>query len=288
VFGESLVTLPRGLFDHDGRRHATAVLRPVTGRLEIQLAEHEDLDASAVSELLASAISRIGGYRDITPEHTAALSRGDRDYAIMQLRRSLFGDNLDLVVTCANPSCREDADLRLQVADLAPEPASAAPEIIRADTALGLVLLREPTGADDEAVAGRPQAEASAMLWSRLILDLAGTGSVTENGWKELDASVRHNVALALADGQSGPSLAFTAPCPSCGAWMEIELDAPMLLAAELGVATERLFAEVHLLAYGYHWSQDEILSLPREHRWRYLELLRRQAEGRPLIGTLQ
>ena len=126
------------------------------------------------------------------------------------------------------------------------------------------------------------------MLWSRLVLDVAGEGPVTASGWNALDAPVRHTIALALADGQSGPSLAFTAPCPSCRAWMEVELDAAMLPASELGVATDRLVAEVHLLPYGYHWNQEEILSLPRDHRWRYLELLRRQAEGRPLLGTLQ
>ena len=62
---------------------------------------------------------------------------------------------------------------------------------------------------------------------------------------------------------------------------MEVELEPAALLQSELGVAVDRLFAEVHTLAYHYHWSEHEILSLPRARRHRYLELLGRQVATR-------
>ena len=77
----------------------------------------------------------------------------------------------------------------------------------------------------------------------------------------------------------------FTTWPSSCSAWFELELGPADLLAWELGLGSDRLFAEVHLLAFSYHWSEEAILALPRERRWRYLELLRRQGEGRPLLG---
>ena len=280
------VTLPRGLFDPAGGQHREAVLRPVTGHFEMRLAELRSAGPEAVDGLLAASLDRVGGYTEITSAHAAALSRGDRDFLLLQLRRGVFGDRLDLVVVCPNPACREAADLELRVSDLAPEPAAAALEMIHAETPAGPALLREPTGADDASVAGLSGAAASALLWSRLVLDLAGQGAVSPQAWSSLDSGVRYAFALALAEAQSGPVLNFVSPCPSCGALMEVELDAAVLLAAEMGSAAERMFAEVHLLAYHYHWSEDAILSLRRDRRWRYLELVRRQSAGQPLTGV--
>lgn len=273
--------LPRGLFDQNGERHREAVLAPLTGHFEARLAEAQDLDPAAVSELLATAFARIGAYDHVDTTHTAALSRGDRNFALLHMRRSLFGDRLSLIVACPNPSCRHEADLTLGVAELAAAPERAAPETIAVTTPAGSITLREPTGADDAAVHGLEHQSASATLWSRLILDFAGAGPISAEQWSELAAPTRNGIALALADGSTGPTLAFAAPCPSCRAWMEVELDPATLLAAELGVAVERLFAEVHTLAYFYHWSEHEILSLSRQRRWRYLELVQRQVSGK-------
>ena len=120
------VTLPRGLFDPAGGQHREAVLRPVTGHFEMRLAELRSAGPEAVDGLLAASLDRVGGYTEITSAHAAALSRGDRDFLLLQLRRGVFGDRLDLVVVCPNPACREAADLELRVSDLAPEPAAAA------------------------------------------------------------------------------------------------------------------------------------------------------------------
>lgn len=43
----------------------------------------------------------------------------------------------------------------------------------------------------------------------------------------------------------------------------------------------ERLYEEVHHLALHYHWSEAEILRLPRSKRLRYLGLLVRHFEQR-------
>lgn len=279
------IQLPRGLFDTRGQQHREVWLRPVTGHLEVQFASARRLDARTVSELLASAVERIGGYAPVTAAHTAMLSRGDRQLLLLQLRRGLLGDELQLVVTCPNPGCREEADLDVSLDDLAGGTDRSAPEVQTVQTPSGAVSLRPPTGLDDEAVEGLPRQQASALLWSRLVVDVDGNGPMTPEEWTGLDLGSRHAIALALADEDTGPTLAFAAPCPHCGAWMEVVLDPAALLATELGVAEDRLFAEVHTLAFFYHWGQDEILALPRSRRWRYLELLGRQVSGRPLLG---
>ncbi|HEU5072751.1 MAG TPA: hypothetical protein VFU02_01230, partial [Polyangiaceae bacterium] len=110
----TLITFPRGLFDQEGRRHQQALLSPITGHLEAHLTRSQRLDPDAVSELLSHAIERIGAYTEVEPSHAAALSRTDRTIALLHLHRGLFGDRLQLIVRCENPSCQEEADLTLQ------------------------------------------------------------------------------------------------------------------------------------------------------------------------------
>lgn len=275
----TLITFPRGLFDREGGRHQQALLSPITGHLEVHLAHAERLDPEAVSELLARALARIGSYNEVDASHTAALSRADRAFALLHLHRGLFGDRIALIVRCENPSCREEADLTLRVSELLPA-RTDVPETFVVETPAGPVVMREPTGADDAALQHLPKDVASAELWSRVILDFAGRGRLRPDEWTGLPEPVQSSIAVGLAEARNDPTLAFMVPCPSCRGWLEIELDPAELLAARLGVAADRLFAEVHTLAFAYHWSEHEILSLPRDRRWRYLELIARQLAG--------
>jgi len=237
-----------------------------------------------VHELLAACAERLGGYRDVTPEHAAALSRGDRQRLALALRALMTGDGIVLTLRCPNRGCGELADLELRVGDLLAEgggpPAAPEPEWWTVDTPDGVLRLRAPTGADDEVCAAVPggTAERAAVLWDRL-LD-AGDAPVT---WTALSPVTQQLLARALAEAGSLPDLLFVSACPACRALLELELDPFELLARELSLGADRLLAEVHCLAFHYGWSEDAVLSLPRPRRWRYLELLRRQLEGRPL-----
>jgi hypothetical protein len=58
--------------------------------------------------------------------------------------------------------------------------------------------------------------------------------------------------------------------CPECDRALVVEID-PFVLSEWRGSA---LFREVHALATHYHWSEREILDLPRERRSMYLGLI--------------
>lgn len=287
------VVLRRGLIDETGARHRRASIRPLTGREEEALAG-EPLDAHGASELLAACTARLGGYHDVTPELTSMLSRGDRSRLALAIRRLMSGDQLVLTVTCPAPGCRELADLELRVGDLLGDVGGPEPEDVEVATRDGLVRVRPPIGLDDEAVAqgagagsepGTPGSDArSAALWGRLVVDVGGRGPLGPGGWAALGEETRQHVARALAELDSTLDLAFVTSCPSCGAWMELELDPFELLSRELGLGAGRLLAEVHCLAFHYGWSEEAVLDLPRARRWAYLELLRNQLEGRPLV----
>ena len=65
--------------------------------------------------------------------------------------------------------------------------------------------------------------------------------------------------------------------CPECGAGAALYFDAQQFVLLELRDQAVFLYDDVHLLAREYHWSQAEILALPRSRRTRYAEMVRQE-----------
>ncbi|MBP8810342.1 MAG: hypothetical protein KBG48_22955 [Kofleriaceae bacterium] len=282
--GAFTVDLPHGLFDDGGGCHRVVELRPLAGREELLLAGARERGSRAVSALLATLIGRLGEFDEVDASLTAALTRGDRDVLLLSVRAALYGDRIGLIVRCANPACRAPADVDVFTHELVPAATAPPRPRIELATAAGTARVREPTGADDaalEEVAG-PVRERAARLWARLT-ELDGR-PLTAADWLALPAAARHAVAVGLAEHSRAPDLVLVARCPACRALLEVELEPFALLTRELKAGGDRLLAEVHALAFHYHWSEAEILALPRPRRWRYLELLARELDGRPLI----
>ena len=278
------VALARGRVDTGGARHRRARLRPPGGTVELELAQREPglprdrpADRRQADELLAACVQRIGGFRVVTEDHVAALSRGDRHRLALAVRTALLGDAVLLVVRCPDPDCATLADLPLRTADLLGEPGSAQPLALDVDTPAGRLTVRPPTGAD-ELVAG----DSDDLLWGQLVS--VGGVPLGAAGWRALDATSQRLVGAALSGLDVCADLAVVTACPRCGTWIEVELDPFDLLVRSLATHEQRLLAEVHCLAFHYGWSQADILALDRPRRLAYLELLGNQLEGRPLI----
>jgi hypothetical protein len=193
----------------------------------------------------------------------------------------MYGDLVPLVVRCANPVCRALSDVDIRISEVAPPREPPGSPWIACDTPSGAARVRAPTGADDDATAEGTRADRAARLWSRLVL-LDGR-ELDPDAWRALPAATRHAMALALAENGRAPELSYQSRCPTCAAGLEIAIEPFALLARELRAGGDRLYAEVHALAFHYHWSERDIFALPRGRRWRYLQLLARELEGRPL-----
>jgi hypothetical protein len=288
---EISVTLPHGLWDEGGACHRRATLRALSGREELMLGSSPELDPAAASALLATCLRRVGGYDRVDASLAAALTRDDRSFLALRLRAQLYGDRLSIIARCPSPRCGQQADMDLRISELAPEPADDAappPDAVSVDTPSGRATVRHPTGEDDAAVhaAAAPARERAALLWARLA-ELDGQ-PLSAAAWSALPGPTRGAVALALAEARRLPDLSFVARCPACRAWLELTIDPFALLARELATRTDRLMAEVHCFAFHYGWSEAEALALPRPRRWRYLELMRRELDGRPLLDAQQ
>jgi hypothetical protein len=233
-------------------------------------------DPAGLDDLLAGVLVRLGGYAPVPPEVVAGLTRPDRARLLLAMRASLAGDEIRLIASCPNPGCGEISEVVLSVADLlGPEPGTTEATIV--DTVNGRFRVRLPRGADDAAVAGLPDGARSSALWRRIAEpDPSGAAPATLGALAaalvELNESVR------------APDLAVVARCPECAAWIELDPDPADLLGRALLRNADRLLAEVHCLAFHYGWAQAEILALSRPRRHRYLDLLRRQLDGRPLV----
>ena len=78
------------------------------------------------------------------------------------------------------------------------------------------------------------------------------------------------------------PSLAhdLQGQCPECGAVVEVYFDPLQFSLCELRQEAAFLYEDVTLLARCYHWSEADILTLPRQRRLRYAELARIQTSA--------
>lgn len=297
------VALATGVLDRSGVRHRRARLRAVTGRDEALLAAQPDGPGPQdVDALLAATVERLGGYAQdqVSGDLVAHLTRGDRARLLLTLRVALAGTELRLATPCPNPDCPEVAEVVLPLTDVLAPPAGdgSAPDAVLVATGEGTFRVRLPRGSDDAAAAAADPPRRAAVLWARLVErvtpddgDDSGDGDeaapLPPADWERLERATRAALAAALADlreAAAEPDLAVVARCPACGAWLEIEADAADVLRRTTSTGPVRLLAEIHCLAFHYGWAEDAILDLPRARRHRYLDLLRRQVEGRPLL----
>lgn len=253
------IELPGGLW-HEGRRERRAQLRELNGGIELQAGERLALGGSwpdCVTDLLVASVGRLG---DAAPDRAliASLCVADRQWLLLHLLREWQGDALWLTSEC--PRCGARLDLGVQRSAIPMRPAGEGYPFARVRLAGREWRLRVPNGADQSAVAALPEDEARQRLAGRCLLDETAPGPLD-------DAALR---AIGDALEAVAPELAAAMQvcCPHCGLAHEVALD-PCAVGP---LAPDALLDDVHALASTYHWSEHDILALPRARRLRYLE----------------
>ncbi len=261
------VQLPVGLW-LNGARHREAVVCGLTGAEEETLgdAARWSSPAARVSALLAATVTQLGTLSPLTLDQARALTVLDRDILLLTLRQLLFGDRIQVTLSC--PHCTNKIDLDFCLSDLPiPERQDQAPQWPFVREGLE-IQCRLPNGGDQEAVARLAQAEperAAQMILERCI-ETAPPAQWRPSQWLELRGE------LAQRDPQLDNELGVH--CPECDHSFSAYFDIQDFLLRELAAARGQLYREVHTLAWYYHWSEAEILSLPFGKRRFYLDLL--------------
>jgi hypothetical protein len=158
---------------------------------------------------------------------------------------------VELACTCA---CGEQLELGLPLAEVATDP----PHVADAVEVAGRTV-RVPTGEHQHA------AESTTRGIVRLLV---GDDDLTDAELRAIDA------ALDAAD----PLVCFhvTACCPACGAAIRRDVDLEAIAHRHLAAAQQQLLDAIHRLASAYHWTEREVLALPRRRRAHYLARIER------------
>lgn len=268
------IALPGGLA-YDGVLHRTGILRELTGfveqsiRLETEAAETRP---AKVSRILGEALGSVGGQKaDRTT--AASLCVADRQYLMIRLAQMLEGDLFWLSAECRHCSAPFDID----VARSALPVQTAGPTFPYATAGVQgrQVKLRVPTGSDQESSCGLDGLQAVRSLLAACVVSIDPPTPVTAFV-ETLSAEDLDAVDAAFEEQSPAVCTKVITQCPECRMQQTVDLD-PYSVA---GASAQALYEEVHTLAYYYHWSEAEILELPRKRRHLYLRLID-QAHGR-------
>jgi len=271
--------LPNGYWE-GGALWREAHLRELNGSDHIFLLEQcrELLPAHWTTELLTRSVVKLGPH-DATRESIRSLTVGDREALLLQLRRLMLGDRLACVISC--PECQEKLDLEIDVESLL-QPAESAPVHEHELTVAGesgestTVRFRLPAGNDQETVAALALTDVEAaadLLLRRCVVSVSNNGEVMD----QVPASLQQSLVARMAELDSQAEINVLANCEACGGSFDLIFDAATFLLQELEAEFQRLYREIHVLAFHYHWSPADILNLSPRERRRFLELLDRE-----------
>lgn len=249
-------TIPGGWID----------LRPLTGHDERSVEGTGLFDALALIDRLNC--SRPGAAAG--PGEAESLSAPMRDRVLASIFTQNYGDAVSSSPLCRNCGKRYDLSFPLPRM-LEAYPMECPPDgIYRADDGSRF---RLPTGEDELAVFGLPPDAARKELLKRCMLE-GDAGPIVE---------------AAMEKAAPLLSQEIDAVCPECGVRQTVGFDMGAYLLKKLLNDKERLPGEVHTLALAYGWGHDEILSLTRSERRRYIGLIEasfREGRGPGRIGS--
>lgn len=289
-------TLPGGYLDERGTLHREAELAPLSGREEELLAGLADAAPAALAtEVLARCVRAIGGVRPVTPEVARRLLVGDRQFLLLRLRELSFGARVEGTLSCPWPQCAARVDLDFSTADVPVKRCQAVAPTYRVELPDGAevvdgeggihraVAFRLPNGDDQEVLAPLLAENPAAALTRLLERCVVGTEAPWEDPAElvaRLPARARLEVERAMEEHAPAVELEMELRCPECGRAFTAPFDLQDFFFGELRTSRDLLLRQVHYLAYHYHWSEREILKLPREKRLAYIGVLADEIEA--------
>jgi hypothetical protein len=295
--------LPGGYVDEQGRLHDEAQLSPLTGLDESVLASLGlgACAASIVTSVLARCVKRIGSCDRVDASLVRELLVADRDYLIIKLRRLTLGPRVDCVLRCPDLDCGKLMDLSLNLDELEFERSPVHQRYLNVQLSPGAAELesdfesefgldeparsiefRFPNGGDQEFCAPLFSIDKNAAvteLLSRCIRRIDNCRDVDRMKLSSLDHAERLELEETL--GQLAPrvEIELDASCPECEKPLDTSFDVLTFFLEELTSGRRNLEREVHFLAWHYHWSEHEILSMTQRKRRRYVALVQQEVD---------
>lgn len=291
---EKIYTLPGGWVDAGGAVHREVILVPLSGREEALLAESSRQgSASLVTRLLSRCVQRIGEISPVSEAFARGLIVADRLYLLLKLREVTFGPRVQATIACPWPDCGKKVDIDFSIHDIPVTPSEdkgpfyqmhlsseAAPNIDGEKQAE--VVFRLPTGEDQEVIGPllvRNEAQALNLLLARCIQSIGGLNVDNPELIDGLSPLARMQIEKQMLAAAPQVDLEMGAVCPECGREFSVPFDLQDFFFGEMRTSRDLLYREVHYLAYHYHWSEKEIMEMPKQRRRTYIEILADEIE---------
>ncbi|MEE1739336.1 hypothetical protein PUR49_22895 [Streptomyces sp. BE147] len=205
---------------------------------------------------------------------------GEREADLFALRRSLFGELMQVRIECG--TCDEAMEFDLDAGALGAR-GTVPDRPLRVAEDGWVVEFRLPTVADLAAAGatggaggspGSPSGARRRLLTGCTLRALRdGEPVAAEHLAELLPERVEQLIAEKAAEADPTAEVTLNVVCPECGAATVAELDISFYLWTELDNWARDLLLDVHLLATAYGWSEPEILALSPLRRRYYLEL---------------
>jgi hypothetical protein len=294
---QTSVRLPGGWWDPAGRLQRDAVLTTLTGRDEEQLSQlGRQETASLVTHVLSRCVRRLGDLSPVPAHVVRQLLVADRDYLLLRLRRATFGDRIRADLFCPWAECgmRMSVDFSIDelpvresvqkgpVHEMALSPAALAGSAGAGDLGGGEVAFRLPTGADQEELSGllaSDEARALTLLLARCVERLGDRTTPGVDAVAGLSGLARAEIEAEMLRVAPMVEREIETACAECHRAFVTPVDLRRFFFGELRTDNQMLYQEVHYLAYHYHWSEAEILAMPRTKRALYLDVLSGEIE---------
>jgi hypothetical protein len=284
--------LPGGYVDKAGIAHRRVELASLSGRDEEFLARSNGAEGSVlVTGILSRCAQFIGTISPVSSQIARDLLVADRQYLLLKLREATFGDRIQSTIRCPWPGCTNRVDVEFSTHDIPVKESQDKGPVYRMDLSYEAayagdqgkmyreITFRLPNGRDQEAImplADKDETEVSIALLARCIQRIGPLKHPGEELIGKLSSKAREEIEEAVAPHVD---LTMQALCPECGREFMHPFDLQGFFLGELRASRDLIYREVHYLAYHYHWSEREIMELPREKRREYIAVLAEEIE---------
>jgi hypothetical protein len=290
-----MASLPGGYIDGEGNVHHEVELTPLTGREEELLAGYSAQDlASRVTTVLQRCIRRIGTVSPVSRDLISSLLIADRQYLLLKLRELTHGRDIQASLNCPWPDCGQPIMVnfsmdKIPVVELVdPEPtytmelSAEAAFVTDSGESYRNVCFRLPNGSDQEVLIPillNDEIKAQTTLLKRCIQSIGTVADLPDTNVEQLSPLARQEIETRMETLAPKVELTMESTCPDCGRDYAAPFDIQTFFLGELRLSKELLYREVHYLAFHYHWSEREIMEMPRQKRRRYIDVLSSEIE---------
>jgi len=226
--------------------------------------------SATLSPIRRSLLLLSTAYPELSEEQWSEASIGKRDAALLSLRESLFGQDIEATSPC--PECHETLELVFVTSQIridADQPSASG----RIEQDGYVVAFRLPNSADLLAVTETPTATPTVdSLLKRCIVSLTQADKALEP--EQLPAALNQTVQTEMARLDPQAEVLIALDCPQCGHHWQLHFDIVTYLWGEISDWAQRILKEVHILAKHYSWREQDILNMSAQRRRSYLELL--------------